>query len=182
MKRVMLLGDSIRMSYQGTAERELADIADVWAPDDNGRFVKYTLWYISAWVEECGSPDLIHWNNGIWDIYRQNPEIGIFTPLDEYLLYLQKALRELRKTKARIIWGTTTPVRPACTTCRNADIDRYNAEAARFMTTEGIAINDLNALLKHDVDAHLAEDHVHLSDAGIAACGKGVAQAIRERL
>ena len=179
MKKVMLLGDSIRMSYQGSVQRELADIADVWGPDENCRFVKYTLWCIGEWVGKCGSPDLIHWNNGIWDIYRQNPDMGIFTPLDEYLLYLQKALRELRKTRARIIWGTTTPVRPACTTCCNTDIDLYNTEATRFMAAEGIAINDLNALLKHDVDAYLADDHVHLNDAGIAVCSKCVAQAIR---
>ena len=57
-----------------------------------------------------------------------------------------------------------------------------NIEAARLMTAEGIEINDLNAILKHDVDACLAEDHLHLSDAGIAACGTAVAQAIRERL
>ena len=36
MKRIVLIGDSIRMGYQEKVHEQLADWADVWAPEENG--------------------------------------------------------------------------------------------------------------------------------------------------
>lgn len=182
MKKVMLLGDSIRISYMETVKRLLTDEAEVWGPPDNCRFVKYTLWNIGDWLTACGKPDVIHWNNGIWDIYLQNDHLGVFTPLDEYITYLERTLAELRRTGAAIIWATTTPARPGLATCSNDVIDQYNAEAVAFMRWRKVEINDLNALLRPDLDRYISEDKVHLSEAGIAACGRQVADIVRARL
>lgn len=182
MKKVMLLGDSIRLSYMETVKQNLKDQAVVWGPGENCRFVKYTLWCVSSWIAECGKPDVIHWNNGIWDIYVQNSDLGVFTPIDEYKVYLARTLAELRKTGAHILWATTTPVKPASVTCSNERIDQYNAEAVAFMSRENVEINDLNALLKPDLDTFISDDCVHLTEAGVAACGKQVTEVIRARL
>ena len=43
MKRVVLLGDSIRLIGYGTKVPELlGDGYEVWQPEDNGRFAQYT--------------------------------------------------------------------------------------------------------------------------------------------
>lgn len=179
MKKILLLGDSIRLSYQDAVKQKLDGVADVFGPDDNGRFAKYTYWYCAKWVEECG-PDIIHWNNGIWDTYLQHPDMGLFTPIEEYVSYLGKVLHKLNRSGAQIIWAATTPVNPACKECRNEDIDRYNAAAAELMQTEGIPINDLNAVLKPDLDGSFDEDHLHLSAAGVEACAEAVVRAVRD--
>ncbi|MDF2717420.1 MAG: hydrolase family protein [Paenibacillus sp.] len=44
MKKVLLLGDSIRMGYEPLVRAQLAEVAHVVAPAENGRFAKHTLW------------------------------------------------------------------------------------------------------------------------------------------
>ena len=67
LPRVMLLGDSIRMSYQPLVAELLAGRAEVFGPRVNGRFALFTLTSIPDWIAEFGRPDLVHWNNGIHD-------------------------------------------------------------------------------------------------------------------
>lgn len=182
MKKILLIGDSIRMSYQEAVKGKLADVAEVWAPAENCRFAKYTLWSVPGWLRECGRPDLIHWNNGIWDAFRVTPEMGLFTPLAEYVATLKRVLAELRKTDAVILWASTTPTKPGCASCHDEDVVAYNAAAARLMASEGIPINDLHALLAPEAERFVGEDKFHLSAAGVEACAEAVAQAIRTRL
>ncbi|WP_235613144.1 hypothetical protein [Paenibacillus sp. LC231] len=45
MKRILLLGDSIRQGgYEPYVRERLAGLAEVVAPGENGRFSFYTLW------------------------------------------------------------------------------------------------------------------------------------------
>lgn len=165
------------MSYQPLVKEKLQGIADVTGPEDNCRFVKYTLWNFWGWVTELGKPDVIHWNNGIWDVYHLNPEVGIFTPLEEYMAYIKRLLKEMRRAEARIIWATTTPVNDKCGVCNNAEVDRYNAEAVKFMKAEGIEINDLNGILRKDIGRYIAEDGVHLTPEGMEMCAEACVKA-----
>jgi lysophospholipase L1-like esterase len=71
MKRVLLLGDSIRMGYDSMVKELLSDKYEVFFPEDNGRFSSYTLWQMNQCFKNEGSFDLVHWNNGYWDM---NPE------------------------------------------------------------------------------------------------------------
>ena len=43
MKKIILLGDSIRLSYQNRVTELLGSDYTVWGPDDNSRFAAYTL-------------------------------------------------------------------------------------------------------------------------------------------
>jgi hypothetical protein len=52
MKKVLLIGDSIRLGYQQFVQEGLRDRAEVVGPEDNGRFSKYTLWGINLWIKE----------------------------------------------------------------------------------------------------------------------------------
>ena len=180
MKKVLLLGDSIRLNYQPQVGEKLTGIAEVVGPADNCRFTKYTLWHIKIWVDELGKPDIIHWNNGLWDVYRHNTDVGIFTPLEEYLCELKRILTELRKTEARIIWASTTPVNPNNEFTRNSDIDLYNKAAEEFMKKEQIEINDLNSQIKTNVQLFICQDYTHLSEEGKEVCSDAVAAAIKK--
>lgn len=179
MKKILLIGDSIRMSYQQLVSEKLKGIAEVVGPQDNCRFAKYTLWYIQEWLATFGKPDIIHWNNGIWDVFFLNKEMGIFTPVDEYKIYIKRVLEELRRTGAKkIIWATTTPVREGAP-CKNSDIDLYNAEANKIMKVENIDINDLNKIIK-EKDGYIAEDNFHLSPEGMNVCAQACVDFLKK--
>ena len=50
MKNILLLGDSIRQNYQEYVKECLQGMADVYYPNDNGRFCQYTLRYLHEWI------------------------------------------------------------------------------------------------------------------------------------
>ena len=58
--RVLLLGDSIRMSCQPRVAELLADAANVVGPADNCRFSLYALSRLPTWLAELGRPDVMH--------------------------------------------------------------------------------------------------------------------------
>lgn len=103
---------------------------------------------------------------------------NIFTPLGEYITGLKRILQEIRKTNAKIIWATMTPVDRRFVYCRNDEIDRYNQVALEFMQSENIAIDDLNAIIREDVDAYIGEGLLHLSEKGQRTCAEAVVNAV----
>lgn len=202
MKKVLLIGDSIRLGYQPDVISELKDEFFVWGNDDNCRFAKYTLNELgrifnsfsktntekvdnalltptAQFNEEIVYPDIIHWNNGLWDTAFVCEEDGPFTPIPEYIDYMSKILRELRKVTDKIIFATTTPVKPINPNQKNEVITEYNKHIVDFMKKEGVLINDLNALVSENIDEYISADNIHLSDAGKKACAKQIAKYIR---
>ncbi|PJB70057.1 MAG: hypothetical protein CO095_09350, partial [Armatimonadetes bacterium CG_4_9_14_3_um_filter_58_7] len=61
--RVLLVGDSIRVSYQPLVAELLAGKAEIVGPADNCQYALYTLSSIGRWIGELGAPDIVHWNN-----------------------------------------------------------------------------------------------------------------------
>ena len=202
MKRVLLLGDSIRLGYQENVIDELSGEFDVWGNPENNRFAKYTLnelgrifkAFSDRTAEKCDEsllqptehtsaeivrPDIIHWNNGLWDTSIVCPEDGAFTPVDEYISYMSKILRELRKITDKVIFATTTPVKPANPNQKNEIITEYNKRITEFMHEQNVAVNDLNALVSSDIDRYISSDCIHLSEEGKSACAKQIAEYVR---
>jgi hypothetical protein len=179
MKKVVLLGDSIRLIGYGkpVAERLSGDF-QVWQPEGNCRFAKHTLRGLWDWKHEIAGADIIHWNNGLWDVCDLFGD-GPFTPLD---IYVQEMLRlaELLKKRTRVlIFATTTPVRPENPHNRNADIAAYNAALVPRLQELGVQINDLFTPLVADVERYIrADDLIHLTEEGIALCAELVERAI----
>ena len=63
MKKVVLLGDSIRLIGYGKRVVELlGDQCTVWQPEDNCRFAKYTLRMLFDEQQNIKNADVIHWN------------------------------------------------------------------------------------------------------------------------
>ena len=85
---------------------------EVYQPDENCRFVKYTLRGLFEWRENITGADIIHWNNGLWDTTNLFSDGKPFTSEDEYVDNMLRVAKELKKIAPRVIFATTTPVRP----------------------------------------------------------------------
>lgn len=184
MKKVILLGDSIRCSYNDRVKELLEGRAEVWGPADNCRFSKYTLWSVHEWINEgCGGkPDIVHWNNGIWDTFRRSERIPSFTELDEYLHTMSLILGELRSYGCTVIFANTTPVGPGFEHDDNDRIDRYNAAIEEYMKAENVPVDDLHSLVAANIGEYIGPDLLHLSPAGIEAVSLKVAAEISKYL
>jgi len=182
MKKVMLIGDSIRLGYQARVTALLKDGATVTGPQDNCRFSAYTLFCLSQWVTDDDF-DVIQWNNGQWDVCYM-PDGRIHTPLATYCELQQRIAGILQRKARRLIFATTTPVWPeqfassARNPRRNEDICEYNSVATEMLRKVGVEINDLNALIAGDVKQYISGDMVHLTDAGNDLCAGRVADMV----
>jgi hypothetical protein len=182
--KVLLLGDSIRMSYQNLVAQALEDVAEVVAPEENCQYSLYTLSSLHRWLNRFGTPDIVHWNNGLHDCGHNPRRSPVQIPLEMYVANLGFTLEILQETKAEIIWATTTPVHPQRPfnteqwSWRNEEIDAYNRAARELFESKGIPANDLHAVVAADYDRYLAGDQLHLSEAGQQACAEAVANAI----
>ena len=182
MKKLLLIGDSVRMNYQPGVVKQLNNIVSVSAPQDSARFAKYTLWYIREWLGTYGTPDIIHWNNGMWDVYRFEGETTPFSKLEEYIESISKIYEIMKQSGAKIIFATTTPVAENNINAKNDEIDLYNKAALSVLSGKDIVINDLNALLRGNTDKYICDDLMHLSQEGISLCGSAIGDIVKKLL
>ena len=179
MKKIILLGDSIRHIGYGTkVPALLGEDYEVWQPTDNCRFAQYTLRMLFDKRAELEGADIVHWNNGLWDMSVHGDD-GIFTPLEAYGDFIMRIAKALKKTTGKIIFATTTPVRNH--PLNNNEIARkYNEYIVPKLEAEGIIINDLYSLVSANLDDYIREDDsVHLTAAGIDACSRQICAKIK---
>jgi len=160
MKKILLLGDSIRRGYDLYVEKAFEGLAKVYYPIEqypygNCQFAAFTLRHLNEWKGNlgCGDDvDLVHWNCGLWDCLRMI-DGELHTPLAYYKDYMQRICNVLKRLfpKAKIIFATTTPVQEELFTGDlkrlNKDVVAYNEAAIEIMQKNGIEINDLYALV-----------------------------------
>lgn len=192
MKRILLLGDSIRMGYDKKVRELLKDEYEViFAEEDNGRFAAYTLWQANQFFKHCGHFDLVHWNNGYWDMNVEAPMTEAIHPLDEYVNYLRRIIRLIRQNGAQIVFATTTPIYEpgeskdntgtGATVCYSNDwVVKYNEAACALMKSERIFVNDLYGLCLKGPKYYKSEDMLHLTEEGYAVIARQTAECIRK--
>ena len=187
MKNIILIGDSIRMGYQETVKEQLADIAEVWAPEENGGTSTNIIAHLDEWVISK-SPDIIHINCGLHDLRKDFNADKTRTTLPKYIDNLQTILTRLQtETDATIIWVQTTPVNEELHHKNKgfdrfeADVDIYNAAAAEISNELNISINDMFSVVQTiGRDNILLDDGVHFTPEGYVLMGKKVAEYIRK--
>ena len=117
MIKVTLLGDSIRqIGYGPLVPAMLGDEFTVWQPADNCRFAQYTLRGMWDWAGDMKDSEIVHWNNGLWDVCDIFGD-GNFTPLDTYVETMVRTAKILLKRHGKVIFATTTPVTVQCCCC-----------------------------------------------------------------
>lgn len=205
MKTVILIGDSVRLGYEGKVRELLGENVRVLSPSENCRFTKYTLWGMFSWMVSWGNPkvDVIHWNTGAWDLHRCTADGKIFTPLASYIEDCDRLVTQMESYTKNLIWATITPggrqlnehkpvnslinsdsTAPAVYLTDyedrwNSDVDRYNRAATALMKRRGVRVNDLNSVIAADPERLLSEDGIHPSDEGYSALAQKVVSEIK---
>ena len=181
MIKVTLLGDSIRMIGYGQAVPTLlGEDFDVFQPNDNCRFAKYTLRGLFDWEKQMSGTQIVHWNNGLWDICNLFGD-SLFTSESEYTENMLRIADLLIAKYDKVIFATTTPVTAQNPYNKNSDIEKYNALIVPLLKKKGIIINDLYQLVSSDIDRYIRkDDNIHLTDEGINVCARQVADIIKK--
>ena len=180
LPRVLLIGDSISIGYTVPTRAALAGKANVHrAPTNCGPTIR-GLEGLDQWLGK-GRWDVIHFNWGLHDLKRIEGKHQV--PIDKYEKNLAELVGRLKKTKATLIWCSTTPVPEGCTPPRtNEDVVGYNAVAKKIMDEEGIAIDDLYAFALPQLEKIQLPANVHFSPDGSKVLAKQVAAAILKAL
>ncbi|MBQ7368725.1 MAG: SGNH/GDSL hydrolase family protein [Clostridia bacterium] len=190
MKKILLLGDSIRLGYDGYVKEAFKDVAEVYAPKENCAFSQYMLRWVHEWKRREGYPDdidLVHWNASAWDVLRIMGD-DTFTSPETYrdnLRRLEKRLRVLFP-EAKQVFATGTSVieegyEPPYQRY-NADIERFNQIAIETLTPFGVGINDLYSLTK-SAPSSCRSDMTHFyTIEGIKLVGEKVVKTICKEL
>lgn len=194
MKKVILLGDSIRMGYDDYVKEYLeGEVEVVYNEWDNGRFAAYTLWQANQLLRENPDACLVHWNNGYWDMHAEFPMPEELFPVEEYQHLLRRIIRLCRHCGCKVVFATTTPVPEkgvssdntgtgAMIAYDNEQVKRYNQAALEVMADEGVPVNDLYGLCMQHENLYKCEDNLHLTEEGYRACAMQIANVIREQL
>ena len=179
MKKIILLGDSIRLSYQNRVRELLGDGYTVWGPDDNGRFASYTLRMLYDYREVLKGSDLIHFNCGLWDMCDLFGD-GPFTPLEVYVEQMVRIAKILKTYAPVVVFAATTPPSPKMW---GHDMDRvraYNAAALAALEPLGVLFDDLFTPVAEDIDRMISEDYLHASPYGVEVLANRVADCVKK--
>lgn len=187
MKKVVLIGDSIRMSYQPLVIKKLQGRAEVWGPPQNCRHSLWALDHFNEWVASQ-KPDILHVNFGLHDaVIMDDGKVQIV--MEQYGLCLRRFIKRAMDLHIPIIWATSTPrykgeagSLPQDWT-KITEIDEYNAAALEIIREHKIAVNDLHqVILDSDYTKCLQADGCHMSDFGQEVLAQAVANAVGKLL
>ncbi len=196
MPKVVLVGDSIRLSYAPTVAKRLEGKANVVSPQQNGGDSAKVLKNLSKWVL-LEKPDFVHFNCGIHDTKRFMATSRFQVSPEQYEANLRKIVELIRQeTDAVVLFATTTPIvddRAAATReergyeLLEGSARQYNAIARRVMIELKVPINDLHMAISQPsapltTGELIGSDGVHLTEQGQEILGAAVADFIRKHL
>jgi len=184
MKKVVLIGDSIRMGYQSNVQKALTGLAEVWMPDINGGDSRNVLMHLNAWLETA-QPDVVHINCGLHDVKTPFETRIPIVLLPEYRLNVHEILTRLTRVVPVVLWATTTPVN---TVWHHAvkefdrfeeDVLDYNSAAQAVARSLEVPVNDLyNTVMTAGRDQLLLPDGVHFTAEGYRLLAAQVAAVL----
>ncbi|MHB1078490.1 MAG: SGNH/GDSL hydrolase family protein [Prosthecobacter sp.] len=182
LPRVLLIGDSISIGYTLPVRKLLEGKANVHRIPTNGGPTKNGVANIAKWLG-TSKWDVIHFNWGIHDLKYMPDGKRQVEPAD-YEANLRSLVAALKKTGAKLIWATTTPIPEGELNPprKFGQVKEYNDIAARVMTENGVAIDDLNAHITPQLATMQNPRDVHYTSAGSDYLAKQVAEEIGKAL
>ncbi len=189
LPRVLILGDSISIGYTVAVRELLHDKANVHRPPANCGNTAQGLAHLDQWLGE-GKWDVIHFNFGLHDLkyldgegrYVVPPKGKQVTPLPQYEKNLRELIARLKKTEAKLIWASTTPVPDGSAGRVAGEEIGYNRVAAQIMEENGVAIDNLYAVMEKNLELYQRVSNVHFTTAGNRALARAVATSIEAAL
>ncbi|MDC0262098.1 SGNH/GDSL hydrolase family protein [Planctomycetaceae bacterium] len=169
LPRVLLIGDSVSRGYTQSVRKALAGKANVHRAPANCGPTSHDLRKFDVWLGD-GQWDVIHFNFGIHD---RN------TPIADYSHRLEQLVERMRKTGAKLVWASTTPIPDDVTKKQTAAsiVDR-NATAAQIIAKHGVVTNDLFTAITPHLEQMQKPNDVHFNASGYEFLGQRVADAI----
>ena len=190
LPRVLLIGDSITMGYTQPLREILANKANVLHPPENCGPSRRILEHLDLYLGK--KPwDVIQLNCGIHDLTYLDKDSKVLgpkqggkpqVPLDEYKTNLDQIVTRLKKTGARLIWCSTTPLNHPDVYRIPTDVDRYNEIAREVMKKHGVPINDLNHTVQTFKKPMWTPEGVHFTPDGYRALAEAAAPVIEAAL
>ena len=155
MKKILLLGDSIRLGYERYVTETLKDVAIVYTPGDvNCGMAQFMLRWVHDWKRKRNLPedmDVVHWNAGLWDVLRIHGD-DTLSPPDFYADTLRRISQRLRMLfpTAKQVFALSTWVQEDLYLGEyqrfNSDIRLFNDIAMQTLAPLGVEFNDLYAV------------------------------------
>jgi len=180
LPRVLVIGDSISMGYTEPLRKLLAGKANVHRIGENGG----PTWNGVAHLDRLptGHWDVITFNFGLHDLKLDAGTHQVEIPW--YEANLKAIVAGLRKTGAKLVWVTTTPVPAGRLNPQRSpgDVPVYNAAALKVLKGKVDAVCDLySAVLPREPELQLKEN-VHFSAAGYEFLAENVARCVEGQL
>jgi lysophospholipase L1-like esterase len=180
LPRVLIIGDSISMGYTEPVKKLLAGKADVQRIVENGGPSSNGVAHLDQLP--AGPWNVITFNFGLHDLKLDAGAHQVEIP--QYQANLKTIVEALRKTGAKLIWVTTTPVPTGKLNPQRErpDVPLYNDAAAHALKGKVDAVCDLyTAVLPREPELQLKEN-VHFRPAGYDFLAQQVADAIEAQL
>jgi lysophospholipase L1-like esterase len=200
LPNVLILGDSISIGYTLKVRELLKGKANVYRPVNKQGTRPVNCSGTTDGLKRCGATlkahqwDVIHFNWGLHDLKHvqkagthdksNDPNSPTQVTIEEYEANLAKIIAELRKTEAKLVFATTTPVVPGTLNplrTPEAPVE-YNKAALKLMEKNNIPVNDLYAYCLPNLEKWQKPKNVHFNDLGNAELAKEVAKVISEQL
>ncbi|RBP42314.1 lysophospholipase L1-like esterase [Roseimicrobium gellanilyticum] len=173
LPRVLLIGDSVSRGYTIAARDALKGKANVHRAPENCGPAANGLKKLDIWLGS-GKWDVIHFNFGIHDRA---------TPPADYEKRLEEIVLRLKKTGAKLIWASTTPIPVDAAKKQDpASIVERNAIAVRVMEKHGVAVDDLFGYVTPHLATAQNPNDVHFNAKGYEMLGNQVAASIVQTL
>jgi acyl-CoA thioesterase-1 len=198
LPNVLIIGDSISIGYGQPLRVMLAGKANVFRPmakngknPENCQGTTSGVANVDRWMR--GQKwDVIHFNFGLHDLKHVDAKTGqASNSFDDpyqadpktYGENLEKIVKKLQKSGAKLIYATTTPYPAGVAPARlPADAKLYNDIAIKIMKAKNIEVNDLYSEVKPMLKKYQLPKNVHFNKEGSEAMAAKVASVIETKL
>jgi acyl-CoA thioesterase-1 len=189
LPEVLIIGDSISIGYFKPLQEQLKDIAIVHHNEGNAQHTAYGLKKLNEWLGETHW-DVIHFNFGLHDLKyvdARGRNTSVETgkqqiPVEQYEQNIDQIVKRLKKTGAKLIFATTTPVPEGTGFRAKGDAAIYNRTAERVMKKHRVPIDDLYSFALPRLKEIQRDSNVHFNAEGSELLAEQVAKSIIKAL
>jgi acyl-CoA thioesterase-1 len=190
LPRALVIGDSISIGYTLPLREALQGKANVHRPAVNCGPSSRGVESIDQWLGD-GKWDVIHFNFGLHDVRYFDDQAkatdagkGHRQVSDsDYEKNLELLVARMKKTGAKLIFATTTPVPPGSAGRIQGEEKKYNEIALRVMQKNGVTIDDLYSYCQPQLaEIQLPNNNVHFKPEGYKQLADQVAASILKSL
>lgn len=157
-------------------------------PRDNCQDARYLLSYFDELVTTKEDVfDVVHWNNGLWDVLHFAGNPVPYTSLEQYIEAICSIKIMLSKIypTAQICFALTTSasehLQNSSSYRKNEEIAAYNEAAIKALTKMNVDIDDLNIVARNIGNEYRLKDGIHFTEMGAELLSDAVFSFIKER-